>query len=103
MRGELEDRFGPMPASVRDLLRYAVLRAVAEQRRVQSIERKGDEVWLRFHPEAPVDTARLTSFVRKRRGAALRPDGILRFRLEAPEALIFERLQNVLQELAPQP
>ncbi|MBI4165657.1 MAG: transcription-repair coupling factor, partial [Acidobacteria bacterium] len=58
MHGELEDRFGPVPSSVENLLHYALLKAVAEQLRVQSIERKAEEVWLRFHPEALVDTAR---------------------------------------------
>ena len=103
MRGELEDRFGPVPPSVETLLRYAVLKAVAEQMRVQSVERKGEEVWLRFHSEALVDPARLTSFVRKRRGTTLRPDGTLRFRLEGPERDFFLHIQNVLQELAPRP
>jgi transcription-repair coupling factor (superfamily II helicase) len=103
MRGELEDRFGPVPPSVENLLRYAVLKAVAEQMRVHSVERKAEEVWLRFHPEAVVDPARLTNFVRKRRGATLRPDGTLRFRLEGPEHEFFLRIQNVLQELAPRP
>ncbi|MBI4164329.1 MAG: hypothetical protein HY508_01185, partial [Acidobacteria bacterium] len=92
-----------VPSSVENLLHYALLKAVAEQLRVQSIERKADEVWLRFHPEALVDTARLTNFIRRRRGAALRPDGTMRFRLAGPEGEIFAQIQNVLQELAPRP
>jgi transcription-repair coupling factor (superfamily II helicase) len=103
MHGELEDRFGPVPSSVENLLRYAVLKAVAEQLRVQSIERKADEIWLKFHPEALIDTARLTHFIHKRRGATLRPDGTMRFRLAGPEGDFFGQIQNVLQELAPRP
>jgi hypothetical protein len=68
---------------------------------IQSIERKADEMWLKFHSETPVAAERLTQFVRRRRGASLRPDGSLRFRLAAPQGEFFAALQNVLQELQP--
>jgi len=98
---ELVDRYGPIPPSVGNLLKYAMLKAAAEQVLVQSVERKADEIWLRFHPVAPVDAEKLASFVRRRRGASLRPDGTLRFRLAAPDGDCFEQIQNVLRELAP--
>ena len=101
MQAELSDRFGPVPPSVENLVRYAVLKAAAEQLRVQSVERNENEVWLKFHPEALVEPASVTSFVRQRRGATLRPDGTLRFRLEAPDSEFFCEIQNALQELGP--
>src|SRR5205807_9940501 len=36
---ELEDRFGPLPASVENLLDYAVLKSMCERLRVSSVER----------------------------------------------------------------
>ena len=100
MRTELADRFGAVPEPVENLLRYAMLKAAAENFRVQSVERKGGEISLKFHPEALVDPNRLTGFIRKRRGSSLRPDGTLRFRLEGRGDDSFRQIQNVLQELA---
>jgi transcription-repair coupling factor (superfamily II helicase) len=99
MEAELADRYGPVPSSIFNLLDYALLKSAAEQLLIQSIEKKGEEIWVRFHPEAPVSVEKLMLFVRRHRGASLRPDGTLRFRLPGPEGAFFEHLQNVLQDL----
>jgi transcription-repair coupling factor (superfamily II helicase) len=99
LEAELADRFGAPPASIANLLNYALLKSAAEQLLIQSIERKADDIWLKFHSEAPVAPERLTQYVRRQRGASLRPDGTLRFRLAAPEGEFFTQIQNVLQEL----
>jgi len=99
MEAELIDRYGPIPSPVLNLLNYALLKSAAEKLLIQSVERKADELWVRFHPQAPVDPERLTRFVRRRRESSLRPDGILRFRLAAKDGDLFEPIQNALQEL----
>jgi len=98
---ELNDRYGPIPPSVANLLSYGLLKSAAEQLLVQSIERKADEIWMRFHGETPVDPARVTTFVRRRKEASLRPDGVLRFVLRGGEAKTLEEVQKVLRELQP--
>jgi len=99
IEAELVDRYGPIPASVVNLLNYAVLKSVAESLLVQSIDRKVDEVWIRFHPQAPVSPDKLTQFVRRNRGASFRPDGALRFHFTAPEFSLPEQLGTTLQQL----
>jgi transcription-repair coupling factor (superfamily II helicase) len=99
LKAELEDRYGSVPPSVSNLFSYALLKSAAERLLVQSIERKADEVWVRFHAEAPVSPEKLTEFVRRRRVAAFRPDGVLRFHLTARDGDLFTQIQNVLQEL----
>ncbi|MBZ5544997.1 MAG: transcription-repair coupling factor [Acidobacteriia bacterium] len=101
LEAELTDRYGAPPPSLANLLDYALLKSAAEQLWIQSIERKADAIWLKFHPEAPVAPERLTQFVRRRRDASLRPDGTLRFRLAAPDGEFFAEIGNVLQELQP--
>jgi transcription-repair coupling factor len=98
MEEELIDRYGPIPSPVVNLLNYARLKSAAEKLLIQSVERKGDELWVRFHPQAPVDPEKLMRFVRRHRESSLRPDGILRFRL-AQNGDLFDRIQNALQEL----
>ncbi len=99
LEAELIDRFGPIPPSVSNLLSYALLKSAAERLLVQSIERKADEVWMRFHEQAPVDTQKLTLFLRRRRETRFRPGGLLRFRLRDHDGKLLEQIQNVLQEL----
>jgi len=99
LEAELTDRFGAIPASVFNLLNYAVLKSVAEALLVQSIERKADQIWIRFHPQAPIDPAKLTQFVHRHRDASFRPDGSLRFHFKAPEASLPEQLASTLQQL----
>jgi transcription-repair coupling factor (superfamily II helicase) len=102
MEAELADRFGPIPESVSNLLDYALLKSVAERLLVQTVERKGDEVWIKFHEQAPVDPQRLAQFVRRRKEASFRPDRVLRFRLRDRDGNLLAQIQNVLQELQPQ-
>lgn len=99
LEAELVDRYGPLPPSVSNLLDYALLKSAAEGLWVESIERKADEVWMRFHEQAPVDPTKLTAFVRRHREASFRPDGVLRFRLRDHGSGLVEEVQNVLQEL----
>jgi len=76
---ELEDRYGPLPRAVQNLVRYAALKAVAERLLVESIEQSHGGVSVRFHPQTCVPAQRLVAFVRKTPGARLEPSGILRF------------------------
>ena len=99
LEAELIDRYGPVPPSIFNLLNYALLKSAAERLLVQSIERKADEIWLRFHAEAPVSPEKLTQFVRRHRDASFRPDGTLRFRLAFHAGDFFAQIRNVLQEL----
>jgi transcription-repair coupling factor (superfamily II helicase) len=100
LEAELADRFGAIPPSVSNLLDYALLKTAAERLLVQTIERKGDEVWIKFHEQAPVDPLRVAQFVRRRKEASFRPDRVLRFRLRDSNSL--PQIQNALQELHPQ-
>jgi transcription-repair coupling factor (superfamily II helicase) len=103
LEAELTDRFGPIPPSVSNLLDYALLKSVAERLLVQTVERKGDEVWIKFHEQAPVEAALLATFVRRRREASFRPDRVLRFRVRERDGNLLTQIQNALQELHAQP
>ncbi|MGH9403023.1 MAG: transcription-repair coupling factor [Terriglobia bacterium] len=100
LEAELTDRFGALPEPVVTLLDYAVLKNGAERMLIQSMDRKQDEVWVRFHPETTVRPDHLTRFVRRRRDAILRPDGSLRFRMR-PGGNPIEEVTSVLRELQP--
>ncbi|HUL35042.1 MAG TPA: transcription-repair coupling factor [Candidatus Eisenbacteria bacterium] len=92
---ELEDRFGPLPKSVENLLEYAVLKTISEKLRVASVERQGQRVAIRFHPETQLDPAAVVKVVRSRKGIKLDPSGILWMELTRGES-VPAVLRNVL-------
>src|SRR5579863_6745824 len=99
LEAELVDRYGAIPASVQNLFRYAMLKSQAEGLLVESIERRDNEVLMRFHARAPVDPAKLKQFLGRHRESTFRPDGVLRFRMARADGNLPSTIQNVLQEL----
>jgi transcription-repair coupling factor (superfamily II helicase) len=92
---ELEDRFGPLPTSVGNLLEYAALKSICERLRISMVERQGNRLAVRFHPETPLDPATLVQVVRSRDGIRLDPSGVLWMEVPRGEAVV-PALRNVL-------
>jgi transcription-repair coupling factor (superfamily II helicase) len=96
---ELTDRFGPSPPAVGNLLDYALLKGLAEGLLVSSIERRANEVAIKFHPETPLSPEKLVKLIRaKGEGMRLDPGGTLWVRLER-RGRIAETVRNVLLPL----
>jgi len=81
---ELEDRYGPVPEAVRNLLSYSALKTLAEQLGVEAIDRRHSLVNVKFHAETRVDPGRLMGMVGKTRGAQFTPAGVLLLPLDGP-------------------
>src|SRR6267142_3086423 len=98
---ELQDRYGPPPAAVRNLLDYAALKLLCMQVGVNAIDRKRDSVTFKFRQNAAVDPEQLARFVSAQRGAQFTPDGMLKFVLKAtaPDEVL-RALRTVLEQLA---
>ena len=75
---EMEDRYGPAPDGVKQLLRFATLKSAAERLGVESIDRRAGAINLKFHQKSLVDPARLMHYVQATPGAQFTPAGILR-------------------------
>ncbi|MGA8507490.1 MAG: transcription-repair coupling factor [Candidatus Sulfotelmatobacter sp.] len=98
---ELQDRYGPPPPAVRNLLDYASLKLLCMRVGVNAIERKRDSVRLKFQQNAAVDPEQLARFVSGQRGAQFTPDGMLKFALKATAAEeVLRALGSVLEQLA---
>ena len=54
---EVRDRYGPPPESVLNLAEYASIRLLADRIGLESIDREGQTVVLKFRPEAKLDPA----------------------------------------------
>jgi transcription-repair coupling factor (superfamily II helicase) len=89
VRVELEDRYGELPESVKHLLEAAALRAECERVGVSQVDRKRDQVHLRFASQASIDPGRLMRMVAKnaKLGAQFTPQGVLRFPVASKEPI----------------
>jgi transcription-repair coupling factor (superfamily II helicase) len=83
---ELEDRYGPVPEPVHNLVLYSELKTLAEQIGIEAIDRRHNLLNIKFHAETRVDPARLMNIVSKTRGAQFTPAGVLLLTLDGQTA-----------------
>jgi transcription-repair coupling factor (superfamily II helicase) len=101
VRSELQDRYGEPPKPVRNLLEYATLKLACARVGVTGIERKREQVSVRFRENACIDPERLARFVSSNRGAQFTPAGILKFNLKVQRAdEVIEGLRSLLEQLS---
>jgi transcription-repair coupling factor (superfamily II helicase) len=74
---ELEDRYGPVPVAVRNLLQYSLLKTLSEQIGVEAVDRRAAILNIKFHKETRVEPVRLMDIVAKTPGAQFTPAGVL--------------------------
>jgi len=96
LRRELQDRFGPPPPAIDNLLDYAILKSLCERLQISSVDRRGNEAVIKFHPTTSVSPERLVRLVRKGKGTKLDPSGVLTIALERSNKSIAEAIRNVL-------
>jgi transcription-repair coupling factor (superfamily II helicase) len=99
VRRELTDRFGPPPPSIETLLDYSVLKALAEKLFVASIDRRNDQVAVKFYEDTPLGPEKLVKLVRKRPDLRLDPTGVLWLNWKAGQGGPMGAVRNVLLQL----
>jgi transcription-repair coupling factor (superfamily II helicase) len=99
VRKELEDRFGPPPQAVENLLEYAVLKALAEKLLVATVDRRGDQIAIKFHEDTPLGPEKLVKLIRKRPGMRLDPTGVLWLGWKGEKGGPMAAVRNVLRQL----
>jgi transcription-repair coupling factor (superfamily II helicase) len=100
-RRELADRFGSPPPAVENLLDYAVLKALAEKLLVASVDRRGDQIGIKFYDDTPIGPERVVKMVRKRRDVRIDPSGVLWVGAKGKGGAL-EAVRNVLLQLQAQ-
>jgi transcription-repair coupling factor (superfamily II helicase) len=84
---ELRDRYGPPPLPVLNLADYGRIRVLADGLRVESLEREGSVVVIRFREKARIDPIRLVHLVRERGDLQLIPPVSLKMDLKKSTSL----------------
>ncbi|MGE5358185.1 MAG: transcription-repair coupling factor [Bacteroidales bacterium] len=93
---EVRDRYGPLPDSVLNLAEYGRIRVMADRLGLESVDRQGPAVVLKFRPPVGgrvetrgVDPHQLVRFLGNRPDVTLAPPGLLKLELKprrAPQA-----------------
>ncbi len=102
LRDEMRDRFGPLPTLVENLAAAMNIRRRMQAMMILSAFAKANQLELKFHPDAPIDTARLTALAdNNRKRIRLTPAFQVLVRLEPGEYdKTFAQIDGVLQALA---
>src|SRR5438309_3359608 len=96
---ELADRYGPVPEEVQNLVRFSMLKSLAEAAGVESIERRQGFANFKFHQQSKIDPFKLMNLVRDTAGAQFTPAGVLKYPLgnnKEPGQLLEELRKTLL-------
>ena len=80
---ELRDRYGPVPPSISVLVDYGRIRLLADELGIESVDRNGSLLVVKFRTTTTVDPVRLMRFVERRRDLELKPPAMLTADLRA--------------------
>jgi transcription-repair coupling factor (superfamily II helicase) len=107
LREEVRDRFGPPPTLIDNLLAAMEARRRLKQMMILSAMLKGDQLEVKFHPDAPVDAGKLAALAdANRRRMRLTPSFHVIARIDTGDAgsrnyeMLFAQVDGVLQALA---
>ena len=98
---ELQDRYGPLPAAVDNLLAHALLKHRAETMRIPMLERRADRLVVKLREDSRVSAERLMRVVSATKGVRFEPDGTLEMPGFAGDgAAAFSLARQLLEEIA---
>jgi len=100
---ELQDRYGPLSLSLMNLAAHTRTRVKAERIGIESVERDGSTVVLKFRPDAKVDPGLLLKLIKSRKDLTLLPPAVLRLAVEAKQAApasILQKTGDLLDQLS---
>jgi len=104
LKDEMRDRFGPVPTLIDNLVAAMNVRRQMRQLLIVSAILKNNQLEVRFHPDAPVDTAKLAALAEaNRRTMKLTPSFQVLVRVESATGeygRLFAQVDGVLQVLA---
>jgi transcription-repair coupling factor (superfamily II helicase) len=100
IRNETRDRYGRLPEPVEQLFGYALLRMLAEDLGVLSVDRTNDGVALKFSEKARISPERLAAFINAGEGRGFSPTGVLKVSLNDDEYdQLLDTVRGVLAEI----
>jgi transcription-repair coupling factor (superfamily II helicase) len=100
---ELHDRYGAAPPSVQNLAEFARIRLLADQIGMESLDREGNTVVMRFRQDSRVNPSALARLLQNRGDLSLVPPVVLRLDLSKPVAAPVPVLRKPVPAPPPRP
>ena len=100
IKEEIEDRYGPLPSSVMNLLRYGIIKFLAKKIKINAIDRVGERIIFKFFPTSSAGLAQLTKLIERHSGT-ITPQGVMSLSIPAEEEnKIMDETISILKELS---
>ncbi len=98
---ELNDRYGPVPEEVNNLVRFSLLKSQAQRAGVESIDRRQGFANVKFHQQSKIDPFKLMNLVRATAGAQFTPAGVLKMPLKASgtHSQLIDEIRDIIVQL----
>jgi len=68
---------------------------------VASVDRKGDQIAIKFYDDTPVGPERIVKLIHKRKDMRLDPAGVLWVAWKSSKGTVMDAVRNVLLQLQP--
>ncbi|TET19938.1 MAG: transcription-repair coupling factor, partial [Candidatus Aminicenantes bacterium] len=99
IRKEIEDRYGPFPPSVENLLRYGIIKHLAQRIKIRAVDRIGRKIVFKFFPDSSADLTRMTGLLNKYSGS-ITPQGVMSLVSSSEEeSFLMDETIFILKEL----
>jgi transcription-repair coupling factor (superfamily II helicase) len=100
IKEEIEDRYGPLPPSVANLLRYGAIKFLAQKINIQGIDRIGRKIIIKFLPSSTADITGMKGMFERYPGS-ITPQGVMSIELSSDgEAQFLDETISILKELS---
>jgi transcription-repair coupling factor (superfamily II helicase) len=100
IKKEIQDRYGNLPVSVKNLLSYGVIKHLARHLKIRSIDRIGRKIIFKFFSDTDVDVARMTEVMSDRSGY-ITPEGVMSCMITSEkEGTVMSETIVILKELS---
>ncbi len=100
IKEEIRDRYGPLPTTVEHLLRYGIIKHLAQNVNINAIDRIGKKIIFKIFPSSSADIARLTKLMERYSGT-ITPQGVMSLSILAKkETEIMDETISILKELS---
>ena len=100
IKEEIKDRYGLLPSSVENLLRYGIIKHLAQKVKINAIDRIGEKIIFKIFPTSSADITRLTKLMERYSGT-ITPQGVMSLSILAwKETEIMEETISILKELS---
>jgi len=100
IKEEIKDRYGLLPSSVENLLRYGIIKHLAQKVKINAIDRIGEKIIFKIFPTSSADITRLTKLMERYSGT-ITPQGVMSLSVPArKETEIMDETISILKELS---